>query len=386
MIEIEFLNRLNPEVRNLLLRILLAALALLLIWLLRKLISAVILLPLRRLVVERTETKRDDLLIDLLENPVRMLIIALGITIAGEILTADVGTTLFFSNLSRTFVILAVFVGLYSAVDLIIESSMRLKYVTGISLDEQLLPFIRAAFKVVIIAIAIIIILQEWNYDVSGLIAGLGLGGLAFSLAAQDTVANLFAFTTIISDSPLRVGEYIKTPDVEGVVEQVGMRNARIRQLDQGYVTVPNSKLTSGPILNWSRLSKRWINFTLGVSYNTSSGEMRTLLERIRELLLAHERVDPDSVVVLFTDFGDSALNILIRCYLYEPDWVKFHEYKQDINLQIMDIVAEMGLSIAFPSQSLYIENLPPLPLGQGDKNRQIVSGEAETDAPDAKG
>jgi MscS family membrane protein len=87
---------------------------------------------------------------------------------------------------------------------------------------------------------------------VSGLGAGLGLGGLAFSLAAQDTVSNLFAFTTIVSDRPFVVGEYIKTPLVEGTVEAVGVRNVRVRQTDQAYVTVPNSKLTSAPIINWA--------------------------------------------------------------------------------------------------------------------------------------
>lgn len=359
MLQLHFLNDLPPEIRNVALRIALALLALLIIWILRRLISRLILLPIRQLVVNRTENQLDDILLKVVENPIRFLVIALGIYIAGTILTADVGTTLFFSHLARTFVILAVFVALYNGVDLIVQSSMRLRYITGISLDEQLVPFMRTALKVVIVAIAVIVVLQEWKYDVNGLIAGLGLSGLAFSLAAKDTAANLFAFTTIVSDRPFIVGEFIKTPDVEGIVEDVGMRNVRVRQLDQAYVTVPNSTIANSPILNWSRLNKRRVNFTLGVTYSASSDDMRHLLERLRQMLHEREKIDPESIIVNFTDFGDSSLNILIVCMILEPDWKLFTAEKEDINLAIMDIVAELGLSIAFPSQSLYIENLP---------------------------
>ena len=321
-------------------------------------ISSLLLLPFKRLAAH-TENQLDDLLLKVLDTPVRFLIVALGITIAGQIMLADVGTTLFVSSLSRTFVILAVMIALYNGVDLIIQSSLRLRYVTGISIDEQLLPFMRTALKVVIIAIGIVVILQEWKYDVNGLIAGLGLGGLAFSLAAQDTVANLFAFTTIVSDRPFVVGEYIVTPDVEGTVEQVGSRNVRVRRLDQAYVTIPNAKITSSPIVNWSRLNKRQLNFFLGVSYKANSQQMRSLLESIRVMLKAREKVDGDSVVVYFTSFGDSSLNILIRAYVWEPDWTAFQAETEAINLALMDEVAAAGLSIAFPSRSVYVEHLP---------------------------
>lgn len=365
MFELDFLRSIPYELRGHILRILLALLALLLILLLRRLISAVILVPLRRL-SERTTTQVDDVLISVAEGPVRLLIVALGIGIAGQILATDGSTGTFIGHMTRSFIIIAVFVGLYNAVGLLVDTSMRLRRFTGLNLDQQLVPFIRTALRIIIVALAVVILLQEWEYDVSGLIAGLGLGGLAFSLAAQDTVSNLFSFTTIVSDRPFVVGEFIVTPDVEGIVEQVGVRNVRIRRLDQAYVTISNAKLMSAAITNWSRLSKRWLNFNLGVTYSTNSDQMRTLLHRLREMLNAHEKVDPESIVVLFTEFGDSSLNVLVRCYILEPDWVKFHEHKQDINLQIMDIVDELGLSIAFPSRSLYVENLAMVNDGQG--------------------
>ena len=220
----------------------------------------------------------------------------------------------------------------------------------------------------------IIVVLQEWRYDVNGLVAGLGLSGLAFSLAAKDTVSNLFAFTTIVSDRPFVVGEFIKTPDVEGIVEEVGSRNIRVRQLDQAYVTVPNATIAAAPILNWSRLAKRRISFSLGITYAAKSDDIRKLLDNLREMLKACELVDEESVVVYFTDFGDSALKILIVCMVLEPDWSAFTAEREQINLAIMDTVESMGLSFAFPSQSLYIENLPPLPAFDQSSNG---SGEA---------
>jgi MscS family membrane protein len=402
MFELEFLQTLPTEIREVIMRIFLALLALLIIWLLRRLLSRLILLPIRRLVVERTRTQLDDMVINAAETPVRLLIVAVGIAVAGQILSADGETVTFISHLSRTFVMLAVFFLIYNTVDLVVSSSPRLRHITGIPLDHQLVPFIRVGIKVILIAIVVVVLLQEWSYDVSGLVAGLGLGGLAFSLAAQDTVANLFAFTTIVSDRPFVVGEYIKTPLVEGTVEQVGVRNVRIRQTDQAYVTVPNAKLTSAPIINWSRLEKRRIQFSLGVTYDTTGDEMRVLVHQIREMLKAHEKVDPQSVIVHFNEFADNAMKILIVAMVYEANWGAFQGIKEEINLNILDIVDDLGLHIAFAGRVFYVEPEPPLlPENEAPKlkdrpdtlplqevNRKLDAGasEAEGEVDDTKG
>ncbi len=118
-----------------------------------------------------------------------------------------------------------------------------------------------------------------------------GTWWFGFSLAAQDTVSNLFGFTTIVGDQPFIVGEFIKTPDAEGIVEHVGVRSTRLRQLDQAYVTVPNNKLASSAILNWSRLSKRRLNTILSIRYSATSDQIRDLCQRIRDLLNARDSV-----------------------------------------------------------------------------------------------
>jgi MscS family membrane protein len=354
-------NALPEDMRGMIVRIALALLVLALIWVLRRALTWIIVTPLRRL-AQRSDSHWDDMLMDTIVVPARLLVIALGLAIGIQIIQLDTDAMMFVDRVIRTLVIMALFWAGYRLVDVLAPSSNRLFRITGLTIQDRLLPFARTAAKLVLLAFSLIIIIQEWGYDVSGLVAGLGLGGLAFSLAAQDTVSNLFGFTTIVGDTPFTVGEFIATPDVTGTVEHVGVRSTRIRQLDQAYVTVPNSKLANSVVTNWSRLRKRWINFTLGMTYDTTADQMETLLERLTEMLQAREQVDPSSVQVLFATFNDSSLDVLIRCYVYLPDWLEWMQEKEKVNLAILRIVDELGLSIAFPSRSVYIETMPHLP------------------------
>ena len=244
-----FWERLPPELRDNLARIVLAVAVLALFWLLRRLLAALFVRPLHQL-AKRTNSGWDDVVLDIITVPARRIIIALGLLVGAEILNVDVTTSVFVVHLARACSIIAIFLAAYQSVDALAPSSNRLFRLTGLTINERLLPFMRTAIKLILIALAVVIIIQEWGYDVSGLVAGLGLGGLAFSLAAKDTVENLFGFTTIVGDQPFMVGEFIKSNDIEGTVEHVGIRSTRIRQPDQSYVTVPNSKLASSPILN----------------------------------------------------------------------------------------------------------------------------------------
>ncbi len=347
-----FWESLSPVLRDNLTRIALAIVVLALFWLLRRLLAALFVSPLRAL-AKRTKAGWDDVLLDIITVPARLIIIALGLLVGAEILNVDVTTSVFVVHLARVLIIIAILMAAYQIVDALAPSSNRLFRLTGLTINERLLPFMRTAIKLVLVALAGVIIIQEWGYDVSGLVAGLGLGGLAFSLAAKDTVENLFGFTTIVGDQPFMVGEFIKSNDIEGTVEHVGIRSTRIRQPDQSYVTVPNSKLASSPILNWSRLSKRWYNTTLRVTYTASRQDIVDLMTRIRAMLTAREQVEADSIIVNFINFGDSGFEILVRCYINLAEWPAFTAERETINLEIMRIYEELGLKIAFPGRSL---------------------------------
>lgn len=336
--------------------IILVILAILLIWLLQSFFVSALNRLLNRL-VNRTSRKFDDRLLQMTRRPIRLIVIAIGLFAVIQISGISNDTTVFLDNFARTIVIFAFFLLFYQLTSFVTATSRLWRVITGIQVDEKLLPFVRTAARIVIISLGLVIILEEWGYDVGGLIAGLGIGGLAFALAAQDTLANLFGFSTIVGDRVFVEGEFIVTSDVEGTVEHVGIRSTRIRRLDQALVTVPNSTLASSVILNWSRVYKRQIDFKLGITYAANSQQLRELLATLRHTLQAREKVDEDSVVVYFTNFGDSALEILIRCYVYLADWTAFTAEKEQINLSVMEIITNHGLSIAFPSQSVYIEN-----------------------------
>jgi MscS family membrane protein len=349
---LQFWNSLSLELRNNLVRGVLAAVALLVIWLLRRVLAALVVAPLRRL-AKRTNATWDDVLLDTIIIPSRLVIMAVGLAVGAQILQVDIQTSQFVEHFIRTLLIIALFLAAFRAVNVLAPSSNRLFRLTGLTINERLLPFTRTATKLILAALALVIIIQEWGYDVSGLVAGLGLGGLAFSLAAKDTVENLFGFTTIVGDQPFMVGEYIKTNDVEGIVEHVGIRSTRVRQPDQSYVTVPNSKLASAPVLNWSRLSKRWYNTTLRVTYDARRSDLTQLMDGIRAMLLEREQVETGSIVVHFINFGDHGFEILVRCYIRLADWNTFTAEKEIINLEIMRIFEELNLKIAFPSRTL---------------------------------
>lgn len=303
----------------------------------------------------------DQLVVDAIDRPLSYF--AMSLVLGAVLVLFDFGATLhnLITQTANTLVIIAIFLLVYALFRFLSENRERFYRFTSIDIQQRLLPFVQTGVRVVLIALALVMILGEWGYDVNGLIAGLGIGGLAIALAAQDTLANLFGFTTIVGDHPLSEGEYIVTPDVEGVVEHVGLRSTRVRRLDQALVTIPNSMLSTTAVLNWSRLSKRRFDTVIGITYGADSDQMRALLARIRGYLQAHEQVETDSVVVYFINFGDSALEVLVRCYLQIADWGQFTAEREVINLQIMDIVRDVGLSMAFPSRSLYIENLPEI-------------------------
>ena len=342
-------------------RVLIVFLVLLLIWLLRRLLVLILARPLQRLLERSGRNDLDDVISSIVVPPTRILLIAFSIFIIAQLLNLDSSALQFTARLTRMLVIIAVALIAYRIVTLVLLTRGRLFSITGVAIEEALLPFARTGLQIIIFAISLVIIIQEWGYDVSGLIAGLGIGGLAISLAAQDTLSNLFGFTAIVGDRPFAVGESIKTKDVEGTIEHVGLRSTRVRQMDQAVVTVPNSMLASSAILNWSRLNKRQINLTLGIAYGVSAQELETLLQRLRDLLTHWENVEEKSVIVHLVNFGERSLEILVRCYLNIADWTEFTREKELIFLAIMRIVEEMGLQIAVASRTLYIENLGEL-------------------------
>jgi MscS family membrane protein len=310
------------------------------LWLLRFVVIWLLTRPLNHLAERVGAGNLDDKLRDVVSTPVQLVFFALAIVAIGTVLEPDDTGRLLVSRLSRTFIIIAIAFALYRLLEVFAFSRNRLYMLTGINMDEALLPFVRVGLQLLVMAFTVVIVVQEWGYDVSALVAGLGLGGLAFSLAAQDTVANLFGFSMIVGDRPFVVGDTIKTADVEGVVERVGLRSTRIRQSDQALVTVPNKTLANSVIMNWSRLGKRLIKFTLRLPLKTDRREIERVVTAVREMLEIRPPVEADSIGVHFVGFAADALEIEVTCYALLVEWTAFIREREMINLEIVKILA----------------------------------------------
>lgn len=225
---------------------------------------------------------------------------------------------------------------------------------TESKLDDQLIPLVQKALKVTIGVIAGVWVVQLLGYSVSSLLAGLGIGGLAVALALQDTLGNFFGSVFIFLDRPFAVGDWIKVDDVEGIVEDIGFRSTRIRTWPATQITIPNKTVANATIDNWSRMPKRQVWQTVGVTYETSPEQMAKAVETVREIVENDEGVDKEFTVIRFTDFGESSLNIMVYYYTTATGWDDHLATKERINLRIMRALRDMGLEIAFPTQTVH--------------------------------
>lgn len=217
--------------------------------------------------------------------------------------------------------------------------------------------FIANIIKIVIIAFAVVMVISELGYNINGLLTGIGVGGLAVSLAAQDAVSNLISGFIILFDKPFMVGELIQTPNIMGTVEDVTMRSTKIRTLDDSVVTVPNSTLTNDAITNLSRMDKRRISLEYGLTYSTSNELMKKCETDIENYLIENEDILPSPVRVNFSKLDDSSLNFEVVCYTKTSDLDEYLNILGEVNYKIKEIIESNGAEFAYPSTSVYIES-----------------------------
>lgn len=289
------------------------------------------------------------------EKPLRWLFLVIGFYVSvGYFPFIDQADPTFLKVI-RSSVIVIIAWGLYnlSSASSVVFTKMR--ELMNIEVDKILIPVISKAIRFIIIAISFSIIAQEFDYDVNGFVAGLGLGGLAFALAAKDALGNLFGGVVIITEKPFSIGDWIKTPSVEGTVEDITFRSTKVRTFDQALVTVPNATLANESITNWSKMGKRRITFHLGVTYDTPKDKLEKTIKRIKQLLINHPEIHQETIFVTFDRFSDNSLDIFLYFFTKTTVWERHLEVKEEINFSIMQILEEEGVTVAFPSRTLYI-------------------------------
>lgn len=232
------------------------------------------------------------------------------------------------------------------------------------------IPLMRKLSKATIVVLALIFLLQNWGFDVAAIIAALGVGGIALALASQKSFENLFGGVMISLDQPIRVGDFGKFGDFVGTVEDIGLRSTRIRTLGRTLVTIPNAEMASMRLETFAPRDKILLQTKLGLRYETTADQMRYIIVAIKELLLAHPKIDNDPARARFVAFSDYALEVEVFAYVKTSDWSEYLEVQEDLFLRIKDIVAEAGSDFAFPSQTMYFER------GAGmDADRQKKTG-----------
>ncbi len=310
-----------------------------------------------RQVAARTETQVDDAVIHAIIGPLGLLILATGAYFAFRVL-ASIQPGILDEGL-KAFAIACTLVVAWSAFRFVDAGFIALQEGAarrGTRFDEQLSPLLRKSAKVFIAIMAVLVALQNLGYSVSGLLAGLGIGGLAFALAAKDTLANLFGSVTILLDRPFRIGDWVSSEGVEGTVEAIGLRSTRVRTFDKTVVTVPNQALANATVENHQLMPRRRVNMTLRVSYATTTAQMREAVAQLEALLRSDARIDPEGLQVKFTGFGESALEILVNYFTVTTDYNAHVAIRQETNLAIMETLEKLGVRFAFPTRTVQLE------------------------------
>lgn len=247
----------------------------------------------------------------------------------------------------------------YRMCDLVSAYFQGIAQTTESKLDDQLVPIVTKSLRIFVILMGSLVTIDNLGFDVMSLLAGLGLGGLAFALAAKDTVANLFGSMVILLDRPFRIGDLIISDGVEGTVTQIGFRSTRIKTLYDSVISVPNSKLATDTIDNMGLRTYRRLRATIGLTYDTPPEKIEAFIESIKNLLTHHPLTRKDNFNVVFHSYNSSSLDILINCFLKVPDWDSELRERQKINLEILRLAKQNKVSFAFPSQSIYVESMP---------------------------
>ena len=252
-----------------------------------------------------------------------------------------------------------VMISLYRFVDVLDIFFTRMSEKTESTLDDQLVPLIRKALKAFVVIIGVLIILQNLDVDILPLLAGLSVGGLAVALAAQDTIKNLLGSIMIFVDKPFQVGHWITSGDIDGTVEEVGIRSTRIRTFRNSIMYVPNGKLADSMIDNHGLRVYRRFYTQISITYNTPADLIELFVEGLRQIVKEHHDTRKDYYNIYLNDMAGSSLNIMFYIFFEVPDWSNELRARHEILLSVIRLAEELGINFAFHTQTLHIENMP---------------------------
>lgn len=291
-------------------------------------------------------------------KPLKSFFSLLGIYIALRTLTLPDKFSIF---IEKTFRILTIILianatsNLFSSNSHNYERIQKLFNFTG---NDALLGFVSKIIKVIIYIIAGFIIVNELGYDLSGIVAGLGIFSAVIALAAQDLAKNIIAGCSIITDKPFDVGDFIELNTLTGTVEDITFRSIRIRNVENQVIVVPNSIISTSTLINYTKMQKRRYFLTLTLEHSTDLNKVLELLEKIKSLLFTHQNVLQDNIKVFFQTVSSNGFDITIDFYTDIIDYTEYLQFKQEMNYELLDLINKEDIKIAHNPQTVYLKNI----------------------------
>jgi len=301
---------------------------------------------------QKTKSKVDDLILNASKEPAVFIVAIFAGWYGFERLSFTPDLDAFIGNVFYFLITVGVTWLLVRLIDAFTDQYLvPLTLSTESDFDDQLLPIVHKGIRVVVWVLGVIVALNNAGYNVGAIIAGMGIGGLAFALAAKDTLSNIFGGVTIFTDKPFRINDRIKINGFDGTVTEIGMRSTRLKTLEGRIVTIPNSTFTGGLVENVTLEPTRKVGMKLGLIYDTTPEQMEKAMSVLDEI---HKSINGlDSVrYISFTDFGDFSLGITFIYYIQKGEDI--FNVKSEMNLKILKEFNANGLEMAFPTQTIY--------------------------------
>ena len=313
-------------------------------------------------IVKKTKTDIDNVVIEVIEGPLKFLPIVIGFFIATSYIEFNAEIIILIEKINRTFITIFIF---WLLLQLIVPFSFVIKKFEE-QLTTALIDWTLKGLKILVIIIGIVAVLELWGIKVGPIIAGLGLLGVAVALGAQDLFKNLISGIMILMERRFKIGDVIHIAgEAEGIVEQIGFRSTLIRQFDSNLVMVPNFKFAERSVTNSSRRINRRIRWIIGLEYRTTVEQLKNMRNQIKEFIDKDKNFKNDdksyfsSSFVRIDSFSDSSIDMLVQCFTNVTNWNEYIKVKETLAITIKEIVENEKAGFAFPSQSLYLESLP---------------------------
>ena len=305
---------------------------------------------------EKTANEFDDLLVDVVQSIGTPFYLFVSLGVGVQFIDQPEMLRTIVSYIAIGVVIYTVVRILQQVVSYIFQRNVKKRLEEDPRFDDSAVKLLSRAINVVIWIVVILFVVQNdpFNYDITALVAGLGIGGIAIAFALQSVLSDIFASFTIYFDKPFRTGDFIVVGDMLGTVKHIGIQSTRIQSLWGEEIVIPNKDLTSARIKNYKQMETRRIKFQFGVTYQTSAAKVKKIPDMVRKIIEDIELAELNRVH--FFEFGDSSLNFEVMYVVDSPEYEVYMDIQQEINLTLMAQFQKEGIEFAYPTQTIYLE------------------------------